>query len=324
MNMTKVRRAAAYCRVSTDDDRQDGSFEAQCAYYRRKIEEDPALTLAGIYGDPGKSGRLLKGREGLRQLMADCEAGLVDVIYTKSVSRFARNLAECIAAVRHLNEWGVAVVFEREGLDTAAQESELLLGLMATVAQEESRSIGQNLKWARRRQCERGQPAGRVSYGYRAVGRERRWEIQPEEARQVRLAFYLAGCGRCYADIRAALNAGETARGTGRVWNTNPVRYLLTNVAYIGDVLTNKECLVVDGKGARRGRNRGQAEQFYIEEHHEALVSRALFARVGALVERRLLFSNRRSFSAGDLSFIAACRGLARREMAEFAGREGV
>ena len=122
-----LKRAAAYCRVSTNRDMQDGSFEMQCAHYKKRIEDDPTLTLAGIYGDHGKSGRSVKGRKELNRLLKDCEDGKVDIIYTKSISRFARNTLDCIHYVRLLKSWGIPVIFEKECIDTSNMNSEMIL-----------------------------------------------------------------------------------------------------------------------------------------------------------------------------------------------------
>jgi DNA invertase Pin-like site-specific DNA recombinase len=139
-------RAAAYCRVSTGTDLQDGSFETQCSYYQRRIQENPALVCAGIYGNQGKSGRSIRSRPALQQLLKDCEEVRIDLILTKSVSRFARNLQECVEMTRRLSDLGVTVRFEREGLDTGSMDGELMLGILAAIAQEESASISSNIQ----------------------------------------------------------------------------------------------------------------------------------------------------------------------------------
>ena len=127
---------AAYCRVSTKRDTQDGSYEVQRAYYEKLISEDPTLELVGIYGDHGKSGRYMRGRAELNRLIKDCEAGKVKLILTKSISRFARNMMECVETIRHLRELGVTIRFEKENIDTDTMGGELMLGILATIAQE--------------------------------------------------------------------------------------------------------------------------------------------------------------------------------------------
>lgn len=308
-------RVAAYCRVSRDSDAQDGSFEMQMEYYRDYINSRPDYILIGIYGDYGKSGRSVVKRTELNRLLNDCREGKVDLILTKSVSRFARNLPECVAMVRELKAMHVAVYFEKENLNTGDEKNELLLSILATIAQEESNSIGQNLSWARKKHCEMGQPWERARYGYRSIGKEHRWVVQESEAVRVRLAFYLAGSGSNYREIMAALNELEEVEQTGRVWNNTPVRNLLTSVVYIGDYLSNKEIRVAAKNGVKRRKNRGEEEQIYIEEHHEPLVGRELFEKVQELVKRGLLNSRRIRFSEEDRRILEACRQLAEKEM---------
>ena len=137
----KKIRTCAYCRVSTASDTQDGSFEVQCEYYERLISSDPEMEFVGVYGDHGKSGRKMYNRTELNRMIKDCEDGKIDLILTKSISRFARNMADCVETVRHLKELGVRVLFEKENLDTDTMTGELILGILATIAQEESISL---------------------------------------------------------------------------------------------------------------------------------------------------------------------------------------
>jgi DNA invertase Pin-like site-specific DNA recombinase len=310
----KGKRAAAYCRVSTASDLQDGSFETQCDYYYRKIEMDPELIFVGIYGDQGKSGRAIKGRTAFIKLLNDCEAGKIDIIYTKSISRFARNMTECIATIRKLQAEGVAIYFERENIDTTNRQNELLLGILATIAQEESVSISQNMKWARKKACLQGKPVEKASYGYRSVGKEHRWVICKAEANRVQLAFYMAGMCHNNREIRDALNKMEKAENTGKVWNQTPIRHLLTNLVYVGDYLSNKECSIMENGEIKWVKNRGYVDQFYIEGHHEAIVSRELFEHVGILVHRHLLFANRTQYSEDEIRFMEKCIRLTKKE----------
>ena len=146
---------AAYCRVSTTKDTQDGSYETQCNYYRQLIETDSTMRLVGIYGDDGHSGRSMKSRPELQRLIRDCELGKVKLILTKSISRFARNMLECVETIRKLNALGVTVRFEKENFDSNSTGGELMLGILATIAQEESNSISKNMSWSRREHLER-------------------------------------------------------------------------------------------------------------------------------------------------------------------------
>lgn len=304
-------RAAIYCRVSTAMDTQDGSFETQLRHFTGLTQRE-GLTLAGVYGDQGKSGRSALGRPEFLRMLADCERGKIDLILTKSVSRFARNLLECVAAIRHLTALGVAVRFEKEGFQTDRMYSELLLSILAAVAQEESASLGQNRRLADLQRNRMGTPTFRASYGYRRRGLM--WQVFEPEAARVRLAFALACRGRDYQTIRQALQALEDAEGTGRVWHQGPLRYLLTNVNYLGDLLTNKYYRAdLPGKNPCR-KNRGNVDQYYIEGHHEGLVSRAVFDAVQTLIARRLLVTGRRRFSEEDLLVLGRARAIGEAE----------
>ena len=294
----KKLRTAAYCRVSTTSDTQDGSYEVQCEYFEKFIKNNPNMEFVGIYGDHGKSGRYMKGREGLSRLIKDCEAGAIDVCLTKSISRFARNLQDFVELTRHLKELGVTVRFEKEGLDTETMQGELILGILATVAQEVSNNISQSILWSRKHHIEKGQPWDRARYGYVSVGKEHKWEVVEQEAEVVRQAFYMAGMCHTYSEITEELNRMEAENGNDKVWNNATVANLLRSEKYIGNYLSNQGCRVVDEKGvAHWVKNKGQVEQILIEDHHEALVSEELYNVVQELLELRVLAGNRRNFS---------------------------
>lgn len=315
MEEKKILRTAAYCRVSSMSDTQDGSFETQCEYYRKLITESPEMELVGVYGDHGKSGRSMKGRTQLNKLIADCEAGKIDLILTKSISRFARNMMECVETIRHLRKLGVTVRFEKEGMDTESMGGELMLGILATIAQEESNSISQNLRWSRIKHLERGQPWTVARYGYVSVGKEHRWEIVKEQARVVRQAFYMAGMCYSYNEIRDELNRMEEENGSGKVWNKTPIVNLLRSSTYLGEYISNKECTIVDRDGnTKRVKNKGYVEQVLIEDHHPALVSRELYDVVQELLDTRVLNSCRTNFSAADEKLMERAIQIAARE----------
>lgn len=313
---------AAYCRVSTSSDLQDGSFEAQCAYYRRLITGNPALVLVDVYGDHGKSGRSMKDRKELNRLIRDCEAGKVDLVLTKSISRFARNMMECVETIRHLSALGVRVCFEKEGLDTRTMGGELMLGILAAIAQEESNSIALNMQWSRRKHVEQGQPWEAARYGYISVGKEHQWEVVPHEAQVVRQAFYMAGMCCTYQEIAHALSKMETARGSTRIWSRATVVNLLRSPVYIGDYLSNKECRLVDEQGnVKRVKNKGYMDQILIEGHHPALVSRALYDAVQALLDHGSLGTHRSKFTPEELAIMGRGRRLAAKEAESWQNR---
>ena len=311
----KKLRTAAYCRVSTTSDTQDGSFEVQCEYYEKLIRSDPNMEFVGVYGDHGKSGRAMRGRKELNRLIKDCEAGKIDLVLTKSISRFARNMLECVEAIRHLKECGVAVRFEKENLDTETMGGELMLGILATIAQEESNSIALNLSWSRQKHVEKGQPWDTARYGFVSVGKEHKWEVVEHEAEVVRQAFYMAGMCYTYGEIAEELTRMEKEDGNGRVWNKAPVVNLLRSETYIGNYLSNKECSIVDEKGqVKRVKNKGYVEQVLIEGHHPALVSRELYEVVQELLDNKTLGGHRRKFSAEEREIMDRAMKLAARE----------
>lgn len=285
-------RVAAYARTSTDQEKQEGSFQLQKQYFKDMIEADPNLELVDIYGDFGKSGRMAENRPDFQRMIRDCEAGKIDVIYTKSVSRFARNVTDMVETIRHLRDLGVTLYFEKEGLNTSDIQAELLLNILGIVAQEESRSFGENVRLGLELRVSTGHPVGMPSYGYRRIDKEANWDIVGEEAKRVRLAFRMAGEGNCYADIRKALDQLEGEEGTGQTWQNNRVRRMLTNVSYVGDVLTGKSYTVY-GKKKQHKINHGERPQYLLEQHHQPIVTRELFDRVQLLMELGLLHSRR-------------------------------
>ena len=284
-------RVAAYCRVSTDKELQEGSYETQQAYFQRYIAENPGMVLAGIYGDLGKSGRSVHGRQGLQALLRDCETGKIDLVLVKSLSRFARSLSDCLALVRRLKELHIPVIFEKEGINTMEGSGELLLSVMASIAQEESKSIGENLRWSVSQSNAKGEPFFHPSYGFRRAEDSRKWVIQADEAKRVYRAFTLAATGEwTYQEILALLNQIEQKEKTNQTWSKKRLIYLLTNVAYMGDCLTNRTYHVYTDKKIILP-NRGERDQYYIEDHHPAIVSREMFKRVQQVMKSGLLHS---------------------------------
>lgn len=284
------KRVAAYCRVSTDMDMQEGSFEMQTSYFRDMINAHPDMTLVEVYGDKGKTGRSIAARPAFQRMLTDCEAGRIDMIMTKSISRFARNLSECIEVLRRLKTLGIPVLFEKENINSMNEQGELMLSIFAAIAQEESNSISQNMLWANDKRSSEGKPHFKPSYGYTKARGDWEWHIDEAQARRVRLAFEMAAEGCCYVDIRDALNAMECQENTEEKWTYDRLRYLLSNENYTGDYLTNRHISVKNGRSVRE--NSGERAQYFIEGHHEPLVSRALFnevkkkLRTGALNSR--------------------------------------
>lgn len=312
--MQDKTRVAVYCRVSTNMDTQDGSYETQLSHFKEYVTEHPDMELVDVYGDHGKSGRYIKGRDEFQRMLEDCNAGKIDLILTKSISRFARNMLDCVSTIRELTELGVVVRFEKEGFETSGMYSELMLSILATIAQEESVSLGQNKRVADSHRNKMGCPTYQASYGYKRKRKDYRWYVVEEEANRVRLAFMLACQGNDYSTIRNALQELEDIEETGKVWKQTPVVYMLTNVSYIGSVLTNK-CFTTEINGKSRCmKNHGDVDQYYIENHHEPLVSRAIFDVVQELVERRLLYTKRTRYTEDDLDLLDRAKKLAAQE----------
>lgn len=295
------KRVAVYCRVSTLLEMQDSSFETQRDAYIQLIDSREDLVLADIYGDHGKSGVSIKHRPEFQRMLRDCEAGKIDIIMTKSISRFARNLRDCLATIDQLRRLGIPVLFEKEKLNTMDNQSELLLNVLAVIAQEESVSLGQNMRWARERRNAAGDPFHKPPYGYKQNKETKRWYIRENEAKRVRFAFQSASHGACYQEILKGLNAMEQEDGTGVVWGNTRLSYMLTNEAYIGDVLTNKTYCPNRNSQII---NRGERDQYYIEGHHEPIIDRETFDRVQTLVKRKLLWTRRKTFTQEDMDIL--------------------
>ena len=285
--MSELIRTAAYCRVSTDSEVQEGSYELQEQYYTDKITANAGMTLVGIYGDKGKSGLKTAGRPGLQKLMGDCREGKIDLILTKSISRFARNMADCAGMIRELRSLGVNIIFEKESLNTRDGKCDLVLNIFSAIAQEESHSISQHVLLSHEQHVLEGRPFGTISFGYRNMG-DNRWGINEEEAPLVRLAFQMADEGKNYLEILQALNEADEKR----IWRHHRLRYLLTNPVYKGDYYSHGTVCLVPGKQVI---NRGYRDRYYIEEHHDPIVPPELFDRVQELVKQGKLISPRRS-----------------------------
>lgn len=297
--VVKRKRAAAYCRVSTGMECQEGSYEIQKSYFTELLSNNPDEELVKVYADEG-SGRTTQRRPEFRQMIQDCMDGKIDIIYTKSISRFSRNMLDCVTVVRQLKELGIPVIFEKEGINTMDGQSELFFHILAIIAEEESKSIGENVRAGIAYLHDQGIPTGRVTYGFRRVNKQGEWRIEESEARRVRYAFDQAAKGVCYADIRACLDKMEDEENTGVSWsqNRNRLPNMLKNVAYMGDYWTDCYYTAYGKNGHRYSkRNRGERAQVHLEDHHEGIVSREQFERVQTMMQMGLLHSGRRKFN---------------------------
>lgn len=270
-------RVAAYCRVSTLEEEQELSYEAQRDYYTALFQNDPSKILVGVYGDNGISGVQASKRPGFMEMIQNCRLGRIEEVYTKSISRFARNFAECIQFTRELKELGVIVHFEKEGITTQDENIEMVLTLMSIVAQEESNSISQNISWAVERRNKAGDPIRRAVYGYTrdhfTTDGVHQWHINMEEAKRVRMVYRYFLDGKSCGDICKTMIAYEAKKGVTRKWSDIAIRNMLRHEAYVGDLLTAKTYRV-DYLTKKCKVNKGEREQHYIKNHHPAIISR--------------------------------------------------
>lgn len=276
----KMIRVAAYCRVSTLLDDQDLSYETQEKYYKDLISKDNSMKLIGIYGDHGMSGLSAAGRPEFLRLIADCDAGLIDLILVKSISRFSRNTVECAEYLERLKQDGVEVRFEKEGLSSFDPRTQMVLSIYSAMAQNESASISDNRRWACQKQAEAGNPIRSAPFGYRVMKVQgiRRWVINTEEAAQIRLLFKMAYAGCTFKEMMAFHPD----------WSLTRLKGILKNEAYRGDILTNK-AVKLDLLSKKTIRNTGQQEQFYIEQHHEPIVTPEVFNEVQEYIAKGYL-----------------------------------
>ena len=294
-------RVAAYARVSSGKDAMLHSLAAQIDYYRNLINSNVQWQFAGVYADEAKTGTK-EDRDEFQLLLTKCRDGSVDMIITKSVSRFARNTVTLLSTVRELRDLGVDVYFEEQNIHTISGEGELFLTLLASFAQEESLSVSDNVQWRIRHGFEEGRPSSFRLLGYRWTDGE--ITVVPEEMGTVRRIFELYLEGKGTQSIANTLNAEGRTTLTGGIWYPSTVSNILTNEKYCGDLLLQKS-YVLDHISKRSVRNTGQLPQFLVEENHEAIIDKALFQQ--AAVERE-----RRSFNKGKAFAPTAFAGMIR------------
>ena len=291
-----IYRVCAYCRVSTDNDEQLSSFELQQQHYRQLVEDHPNWDLRHIYADEGISGTSLKNRDQFNEMIAECQRGKYDLIITKSVSRFARNLVDCISLIRMLKGLNppVGVFFETDNLYTLSENTEFMLSFLATFAQEESVKKSEAMNWSLQQRFKDGKLLTPAPLGYDrpkdVTGRYIKYaplEVNENEARVVRFIFeaYLAGWSQ---DQIAALltDIGCETKSGGTEWNSGSVGYILTNERYCGSVLTWKT-FTADLYEHKHRKNNQDRDQYLYTDHHEAIVSVETFEAVQILLENR-------------------------------------
>ncbi len=279
------KRAVAYVRVSTKSDAQSNSFEFQERYWTDTLANDTNVRFVGIYADHGISGRDVRRREHFNEMLADARKGRFDIIYTKSVSRFSRNVTQLLEAVRELRELNVEVVFENENIHTFQPSSEVYLTLAATIAENELKTDSDRMRWSIRDRFAKGYISiGSRCYGYKLVANNQ-LEIVPEQAEVIRKIYdmYLSGCG-VHKIIRELRDKG-IPNGVGKKdWSINAIKLILTNEKYMGDTLSQKS-VTIDYVTYK---NDGTlAKQYYIENSHPAIVSKETFMLVQEEIKRR-------------------------------------
>lgn len=284
----KCLRVAAYCRVSTDDEEQKTSYEAQIGYYTEKINQNPEWQMAGIFADEGISGIQAKKRPEFLKMIRLCRQRKIDIILTKSLSRFARNTVDSLGYIRELRALGIAVISEKENINTLTAESEMLITIMSCFAQAESESISKNVSWGVRQSFKNGNVPMQYArlLGYRK-GHDGNAEIIPEEAEVVKEIY------RCYLDgmsmnlIADRLNEkGLTTKGGSSPYRKTVVQRILTNEKYTGDALLQKT-YVTDCITKKTRKNNGELPMYLVKNHHEPIISRSDFNRVQEEMARR-------------------------------------
>ena len=297
-------RVAAYCRVSTDSDEQATSYEAQIEHYTTYINSHPDWELAGIYADDGISGTNTKKREEFNRMIDACMAGDIDMVITKSISRFARNTLDCLKYIRQLKDKNISVYFEKENINSMDTKGEVMLTIMASLAQQESQSLSQNVKLGLQYRYQQGEIQVNCKWflGY-TKDENKKLVIVPEEAETVKRIYreYLEGASML--KIARGLEADGILNGAGREkWHTSSINTILRNEKYIGDALLQKT-YTVDFLTKKRVKNNGIVPQYYVENSHEAIIPREIFMQVQEeLVRRRCVHTSKngkkRSFSS--------------------------
>ncbi len=295
--LQRKKRVAAYARVSMDSERLMHSLSAQVSYYSELIQKNPEWVYAGVYADEGITGTLTSKRDEFKRMLEDCEEGKIDIILVKSISRFARNTVDLLATVRHLKSLGIEVRFEKENINSLSSDGELMLSILASFAQEESRSISENVKWGARKRFKQGIPNGRVRvFGYR-------WEddtltIEPSEAEIIRYIYTSYLEGNSPRRIAQHLNDEGITTLQGYEWCDFSIRYILGNITYTGNMMLQKY-FVGDLLNKRQKLNNGELPKYFVENTHDAIIDKTTFDKVQS--EFRIRSESRNSVFAQKL-----------------------
>ena len=281
-------RVAAYCRVSTDQEEQESSYEAQISYYTEKINSNSEWQMAGIFADEGITGTQAKKRPEFLKMIRLCRQRKIDVILTKSLSRFARNTVDSLNYIRELKALGIAIIFEKENINTIETDTEMMLTIMSCFAQAESESISKNVSWGIRQSFKNGNVP--IQYakllGYKK-GENGLPEIVPEEAEIVKEIFRSYLDGMSLKQIADSLNSrGVKTKHKRTTWHSEIVKSILVNEKYTGDALLQKS-YITDCITKKSRKNNGELPMYLVKNHHDPIISRADFNRVQEEMARR-------------------------------------
>ena len=283
LSLKKKIRVAAYCRVSTASDEQLISLEAQKAHYEDYIKSNDEWEYAGLYYDEGITGTKKECRDGLLSLVDACEKGMVDLVITKSISRFSRNTTDCLELVRKLLDLKVTVIFEKENINTGAMESELMLSILSSLAESESVSISENSKWSVQKRFQNGTfIISYPPYGYKNENGE--MVIVPEQAEVVKQIFADTLAGKSTHAIAKELNERGVASKKGGNWTPGTINAIIRNEKFTGDAIFQK---TYTDSSFTRHLNKGECDQYLCEGHHEAIVSHEVFEKANEVLDQR-------------------------------------
>lgn len=281
-------RVAAYCRVSTEQEEQQNSYQVQISYYTDLINRKKEWTLVKIFADAGISGTQAKKRPEFLKMIRMCRQQKIDLIITKSISRFARNTVDCLEYVRQLKDLGIGVIFEKENLNTLTMTSEFMIALYGSFAQAESESISKNVSWGK----QKAYAEGKVSFQYAKLlgykkGANGKPEIVPEEAETVRMIYDLFLDGLSFTRIKKALESQNLLTATGKkIWSESNIKSILKNEKYVGDALLQKT-FTVDCISKKVQKNNGERPMYLVTNHHDPIIDRDTFNRVQQELARR-------------------------------------
>lgn len=298
--MPSIMRVAAYARVSSGKDEMLHSLAAQISYYSDYIQRHPGWVYVGVYADEALTGTK-DNRPEFNRLLGDCRSGKIDLVLTKSISRFARNTVTLLETVRELKSLGVDVFFEEQNIHSNSSDGELMLTILASYAQEESRSVSENCKWRIRKQFENGELANlRFMFGYRIV--KGNVEIDPEQAAVIRMIFedYINGMGG--GQIAKKLKEMNVSKMYGGKWRGERVIEILKNEKYTGNALLQKK-YVLDYLSKKLVVNKGNLPKYYAEDTHPAIIDQATFDKAQIILHKRSLKCKSKSGSRNRYPF---------------------